>query len=485
MHALACTLDTWDAYHAVTKRVATEGLTFPLRILEIIGETYGLELDYAKKLDGHDAVFLAVHDFSSMLSIGKSFRKLKLPLLARNRNSSHPLVWAGGQGTRNPLPLAEIADLVVLGDADDSLPQLLVLWERHSNTKEFLVAASTVAGVFVPSVHNEAEITLQMGWSPNIKASLKRHVAITGEHARVEISRGCKSKCAFCGLGWMGPVRHNSALDVLEAINGAGAVHLQACDAEAHPEINRIRNAMRTAGQMDVGCTSRLDSNLKAANAFLYDKRFNFGIEAASQRVRERIGKGQLTNDLIIDAMLQLYDRQKSREAPCKQTDWHMISGLPGETLDDCRELAAVIHYIDEGLLNQVRAAGSLTVRWQPLFPNPGTPSQWLPAGTGCSDWSRRLHAECRRTYALKLAHHEGRGDRKNLLTCLLARSGRDGWRLIEAEGKRRVEPFEAAEMLRATTGELSTDSPLPWDFVQGYYPKDLLLRAYRKMVRP
>jgi hypothetical protein len=282
----------------------------------------------------------------------------------------------------------------------------------------------------------------------------------------------------------MGPVRHNSALDVLEAINGAGAVHLQACDAEAHPEINRIRNAMRTTGQMDVGCTSRLDSNLKAASSFLFDKRFNFGIEAVSQRVRARIGKGQLTNDLIIVAMLSLYERQKERELPSEQTDWHMISGLPGETVDDCRELAAVIGYIEQGLMNS-RAAGSLTIRWQPLFPHPGTPSQWLAAGSNCAGWSRRLRAECSRTYALKLAHHEGRRDRKNFLTCLLVRSGRNGVELIEAETKARVSPEVAAEMLRTTHGPLATDTALPWDFVRGSYSKDLLLKAHQKMVAP
>jgi len=485
MKALACTLDTWESYQRVTGRSETEGLTFPLRIIDIIGEPYGLELDFGKRLDGHHAVFLAVHDFSSMLSIGKSFRKLKLPLLRADRGAGHPLVWAGGQGTRNPLPIAEIVDLVVLGDAEDSLPVLLNLWERHGNSQAFLAVAATVPGVFVPSVHNEAEVTLRMGWSSNIKASLKRHIAITGEHARIEISRGCKSKCTFCGLGWMGPVRHNSAVDILEAVNGAGAVHLQAGDAEAHPEIVRIRDAMRSAGQMDIGCTSRLDSFAETLSGFLYDKRFNFGIEAASERVRRRIGKPQLTNQVIIDTMCRLYETQHSNRYYSEQTDWHMIAGLPGEGIDDCRELAETINAIDDKLMSESRVAGSLTVRWQPLFPHPGTPTQWLPAAVGAAQWSRALRRNLRRTYALQVNHQEGRLDRKNLLTTLLARAGRNGWRLIEAESKRRVEPAEAEALLGTTWLSMPDDSVFPWEFVEGYYPKGKLLTAYQKMMRP
>lgn|SRR5512145_34210 len=484
MRALACTLDTWDAFARVTGRTETEGLTFPLRILEIIGEPYGLELDYAKKLDGHDAVFVAVHDFSSMLSIGKALRKLKLPLLSADRSKVHPLVWMGGQGTRNPLPLADIADLIVLGDAELSLPLLLGLWDRHGNGREFLRAAATVAGVFVPSIHNEAEVTLRMGWSNDIRSSLQGRSLATEQHARVEISRGCKSKCAFCGLGWMGPARHNSIDDVRAAIQCVPSVHLQACDAEAYPDIVRLREWMRGRGIKDTGCTSRLDSNHDARSEFLFDKLFNFGIETVTERVRRRIGKSRLTNEFIVEAMCGLYERQRVRSEPCERTNWHMISGLPGESAEDTWELAQTVRRLDAEML-QRRLTGQLTIRWQPLMPCPGTPSQWLAVGPCSEPWGRALARHIGRTYCLKLEHGTGRRERKHMLTCLLARSDRRGAKLIAAESKAQVSTESAALITGATTEELDTGSPLPWDFVEGYYTRRLLEIAHRKLVSP
>lgn len=485
MRALACTLDTWDAFARATGRTKTEGLTFPLRILETIGEPCGLELDYTKKLDGHNAVFVAVHDFSSMLSIGKAFRKLRLPLMARDRDSGAPLVWMGGQGTRNPLPVADIADLIVLGDAELSLPHLLRLWEQHGNGKAFLSAASTVSGVFVPSIHNESEVTLRMGWSPDIRASLHNRNLATEQHSRIEISRGCKSKCAFCGLGWMGPVRHNAIDDVRDAIQSVPSVHLQACDAEAHPDIVRLRDWMRTRGIKDTGCTSRLDSNYDARSEFLFDKLFNFGIEAVTERVRRKIGKSRLTNDFIVEAMCALYERQGARRGePCERTNWHMISGLPGERVSDTWELGQTIMKLDSAMLDR-RLAGQLTIRWQPLMPCPGTPAQWLAAGPESEDWSRTLARYVRRPYSLRIEHGTGRGERKHLLTCLLARSDRRGAKLIERESRESVSPTTATEITGATVDALDVNSPLPWDFIEGYYQRALLEKAYRKLVRP
>jgi Radical SAM proteins, N-terminal len=484
MKALACTLDTWDAFARATGRTETTGLTFPLRILEIIGKPYGLELEYANKLNRHDAVFIAVHDFSSMLSLGKAMQKLKLPLLAKDRDRSHPLVWMGGQGTRNPLPIADIADLIVLGDAELSMPQLLQIWERTGNSREFLVGASTVSGVFVPSIHNENEVTLKMGWAPDIRTSLQSRRLPMEQHARIELSRGCKSKCSFCGLGWMGPVRHNTLDDVRDAIRGVPSVHLQACDAEAYPDIVRLREWMRERGIKDTGCTSRLDSNYDARSEFLFDKLFNFGIEAVTERVRRKIGKARLTNDFIVEAMCGLYERQKARKGEaCEKTNWHMISGLPGELVSETAELAQTIRRLDATMLER-RITGQLTIRWQPLLPCPGTPLQWLPIGPDCEPWSKALARNVRKTYCLKLEHGSGRQERKHALTCILMRSGRVGAKLIALESKSAVTPIAAAELTGTTTGELDLSGPLPWDFVHGYYPRGVLEKAYKKTVQ-
>lgn len=468
MKALAVSPGTWEGLKRSTGNEGHGGLTFSLHIVAEIGRPHGLELRTSGGVKDVDALFFAVHDFSAMLDLHDTFRKLKLPLRRAERSERYPLVWAGGQGTFNPLPLADVADLVVLGDADESLPVLLGLWERHGNTLGFLSAAATVPGVFVPSLHNENEVRLVRGWSKDISIALGRGVA--SRQSRLEISRGCKSKCLFCGLGWMGPARHNSAAAILQSISGLSSVHLQACDAEQHPDIARIRERMAASGQKDTGCTSRIDSAHQQKHAFLYDKQFNFGIEGATEAGRKRIGKGALTNDAIVDAMLGFYDRHQRLEQPGKLVAWHMISDLPGESVADVAELAETLRSIDDGLASKVKGHGYLEVRWQPLFPQPGTPLQWCAAGGDPWTWSDALDRQTKRMRFLRLTHRSGRTGMRNALVTALVRSGRNGPVMID----------DAAPSFSGF-GELPLGAPMPWDFVDGYYSRELLEKAARK----
>lgn len=451
---------TWEAYETVTGHGRKGELTFPLRVVEIIGRTYGLT--FVSFLPEADAVFLAVHDFSSLALSAKALRLAGVEPDAKKRDLS-PMVWAGGQGCFNPLPLAGIADLVVLGDAEDSLPELLRLWNAHGNTVQFLDAAACVSGVFVPSIHDENKDRLRRGFSRDISASMKERIGITGEHARVEISRGCASKCSFCGLGWQGPVRHNSYQQLMATVNGCSAVHLQAGDAEAHPEIRRIRYALSAQGTVDIGCTSRLDSCAKAESSFLFAKTFNFGVEALTERVRCAVGKPQLTNERIAQWMLDLYARLRCYGASSGRIAWHMIAGLPGEIPADASELAGVLRAIDSGLF-RAHSVAQLEIRWQPLFPSPGTPMQWCAAAGDTVVWCRALRDACRDIRFLRITHRAGRREATNVDLTRLARSFRNGTSLGD--------------------GPLADDTALPWDFIEGHYQRSLLEKAHRKMMR-
>src|SRR5690606_41789751 len=75
-------------------------------------------------------------DLRCMIEGAKHFRKWRVPFWRSDRGEDYPLVWMGGQGLHNPLPMADVADLIVIGDAEDPLPILLELWRSEEHTSE-------------------------------------------------------------------------------------------------------------------------------------------------------------------------------------------------------------------------------------------------------------------------------------------------------------------------------------------------------------
>ena len=84
-----------------------------------------------------------------------------LPVLARERDDSSPLVIAGGSGALNPEPLADFIDVFALGDGEElvvDLVQVLREWKRHGGgpRRELLRRLARIEGFYVPSFYEVA-----------------------------------------------------------------------------------------------------------------------------------------------------------------------------------------------------------------------------------------------------------------------------------------------------------------------------------------
>jgi radical SAM superfamily enzyme YgiQ (UPF0313 family) len=389
-------------------------------------------------------------------------------------------VWAGGQGLHNPLPLAPCFDLAVIGDAEDALPALLALWERHGNTEGFLAAASTVPGVFVPDHHDPREVTIEQAIASDISITLRHDIRVSHDGSRrVEIARGCKYKCAFCSLGWRTPVRENTAADIVTTIRRSPKrVHLQAGDAESHSGIDEIRTALRAHGGSDQGWTGRLDSLFENPDQTIPgQKRYAFGVEGVSHRLRRAVGKGYLTDERLIADTCRFFE---SIEGDGKgRGAWHIIAGLPGERPMEEFELQRVVVEIDRR--RRGRKPRNLSLHWQPFQPLPGTPMQWCAGGRGARRMLRAF--ESLRTPWVPVRNMGGRTDDVALICTTLARSDERGADLLEALAAGRVSPEQAERIAGTTNGALDPDAPLPWDFVRQWQPKATLRKAYDVMI--
>jgi len=86
----------------------------PLHAFDILGFTLQYDLCFTNVL--------------TMLDLGG------IPLVAVDRTREHPLVIAGGPCTANPEPMARFIDLFVVGDGEESLPEVCNLWAQLKDT---------------------------------------------------------------------------------------------------------------------------------------------------------------------------------------------------------------------------------------------------------------------------------------------------------------------------------------------------------------
>lgn len=495
MKAFASSFGAWRSIEQNEGVKVPHGLVFSLAVVAAIGAPHGLEMvaeEEAKRPEGFDAIFISVLDSRCMIPACRHFRSWRVPFRRADRApvGRYPLVWMGGQGLHNPMPMYDVADLIVVGDAEDLLPELLRLWEHHGNTDGFLSAASTVPGVLVPAHHDPSEARVVQSVASDISVTLRNYIDISHNGTRrIEIARGCRYKCAFCSLGWRAPVRENHALDVVREIHRSKkTIHLQAGDAESHSGIDAIRVALRKHGGHDQGWTGRFDTLLENPDQTIPgQKRYAFGVEGVSHRLRRAVGKGYLTDERIVSDTVRFFaslpgENGRSLEAQSKgRAAWHLIAGLPGERATEVMELGAVIRRIDDE--RHGRVARNLTIHWQPFQPLPGTPMQWCAGGTGARRMASLLRPFERLAWCC-VRQHGGRTDQMALVCASLARSDRRGAALLEALEKQRVTPDEAVAISGSSHGALDPDTPLPWDWIEHAYPRRALRRAYDVMMR-
>lgn len=477
----------WKSIERQERISRPHGLVYSLAVVEAIGRPHGLQLVAEEFSDSpatnFDAVFISVLDARCMIGAAGHFRKWGIPFRRRDRGTGKfPMIWCGGQGVHNPRPLGDVCDLFVVGDAEDPLPILLKLWDRHGNSAGFLSAAATVPGVWVPSLHHPSESRVVQSVSVDIGVSLRESISVSHDRSRrIEIARGCRSKCGYCTLGWRAEYRENSTEDVVDALSRSGRrVHLQAGDAEAHSGIAEIRAAIESMGLADQGWTGRLDSLMSNPDQTVPStKRYAFGVEAMSYRVRRAIGKGKLTDDVLVRDTCEFFrmieGENKGRGA------WHMIAGLPGERIYEAMQLTAVIKRID--LAVRGKTARNLSIHWQPFQPQPGTPMQWFPSGSGAQKLATAMRGAEQLPWC-RVRQITGRTDSMALICSVLARSDERGADLLEAIDSGPVSPHDAERIAGVGFGALDPDGPLPWDFVDHAFNKRALRAAYGVIVR-
>ena len=83
-----------------------------------------------------------------------------IPLMAKDRDESHPIVVAGGPCAYNPEPLTDFVDIFLIGDGEESLLSLCRKYARakkkgsskRENTRSSVLMRKDT-GIYVPSFY--------------------------------------------------------------------------------------------------------------------------------------------------------------------------------------------------------------------------------------------------------------------------------------------------------------------------------------------
>ncbi|GAB6191557.1 TIGR03960 family B12-binding radical SAM protein [Desulfocastanea catecholica] len=334
-----------------------------------------------------------------------------IPLYARDRDTSFPLLLGGGACSLNPEPVADFFDAILLGDGEEAILEIASLLAAHKADKPakdaLLDLLATIDGVYIPAhfqpryspagqllvveqtgggkQHISRRVVSDLNEIDHLKHPIVPNAKIVHDRLGIEVARGCTRGCRFCQAGiTYRPVRERSPEKIMQlaqsGLDDSGFEELallslstgdyscleqtlaQLMDSFAGRFISVAMPSMRVGT-----LTSEIMEQVKRVRK----TGFTLAPEAGSERLRRVINKGITEDDLL---------------ATCTQAfalGWRIMKfyfmiGLPTETEQDIDEIIQLVHKaLAVRDVGPAKGKKQINVSVGTFVPKPHTPFQW------------------------------------------------------------------------------------------------------------
>lgn len=301
--------------------------------------------------------------------------KLGIPFYSKDRDESHPLIFAGGPViTTNPRPYEAFFDFMMIGDGEESFKKVLEIL-KNNDKKEALNLLEDVEGVYISNkpVKKATTSLEEVIYTPIL--SDKGYFKDT---FIIEVARGCMNRCAFCTASYINlPFRSYAYEKIIKAIelglSYTNKIALLGAQISAHPQFDDIMkylsDKMDSGVEIELGISSlRTDSVTPQMVQTLVkggQKHSTIAIEAASERLRKFINKN-LKEEQILNAL------KIARENGLKGLKIYSMIGIPTESKEDIDEFLRLGKRIKDE-----NKGFNIEFSFSTFVPKPHTPFQW------------------------------------------------------------------------------------------------------------
>jgi len=252
-----------------------------------------------------------------------------------------PLVVVGGPLTfSNPIPAAPYADVMLLGESEETLPELCAALRDEPDRRALLAGLAARPGFYVPSIHGARLPAVAKANDDDLPAFSRIRTPHTelSDMFLIEPERGCHRGCTYCVMrrstnGGMRLVAPDKVMSLIP--DDARRVGLVGAAVTDHPGLPEILRRIVDGGR-EVGISSlradRLNDEIVGLLRRGGYRTLTTASDGASEAMRERIQRKTKERHLLRAAEL-------ARAHEMKQLKLYMMLGLPGETTADIDEL--------------------------------------------------------------------------------------------------------------------------------------------------